>query len=412
MNRSTLIPLSLFLLMPLACNGGSGDTSTSPTDDETGINTFMTVGDGDGDPGDGDGDGSGDGDGDGSGGMDMPLCGMVSIIPEYTPPHVMLVVDASGSMISNTWDHDLNNGTPEETRWKTLYGVVETVMDQFGPAMRAGIKRFPSETACDPNPCYNSTACTVTPSPEVTVDINNGAAILAAIPGPDDDGSSVEGGTPTTRGVNSAVTHLRSLSEEIPRYILLITDGAANCTPDLAFPALVEDYDETLAPTVQGALDDDAITTFVVGIDIIDQLLGVGPDGSPEANPYERLNEVALAGGAPKNMGNDPEKFFNATNQDELLTALGGIIDEITECVIDLSMTEEGPPDPIQVPFVQFTADGMTIPYLMDPADCDSMDGWTWLEYGVIVTFCGQYCDDFKTASAVFDGLYGCPPPG
>src|SRR5690606_14516593 len=151
-------------------------------DDETGVTTLPggdgdPVGDGDGDPFPGDGDGDGDGD-------DEPDCGSVSITPEYTPPNVMLVVDASGSMISNSWDHDLDPNTPDETRWKTLYGVVETLMNQFGPAMNAGIKRFPSESACDPNPCYNETACVVEPDPEVGVGPDNGGAILAAIPGP------------------------------------------------------------------------------------------------------------------------------------------------------------------------------------------------------------------------------------
>ncbi|HVI04075.1 MAG TPA: vWA domain-containing protein [Enhygromyxa sp.] len=399
------VPLALTLI---GCKGDDGPASTGD-DDETGI-TSLTTGDGDGDdPGDGDGDpetGDGDGDGDGEGDGDgAPDCGMVSIAPEYVPPNVMLVVDASGSMISNQWDHDLDAQTPNETRWRTLYGVVESIMNQFGPAMNAGIKRFPSETACDPNPCYNETACVVTADPEVGVGLDNGAAI----PGPDDNGSSVEGGTPSTLGINAAVEHLSAQSPDIPRYILFITDGAANCTPGFNFPEVVENYDETLEPTVAAALADNNITTFVVGIDIINMLIGAGPDGSPEANPYERLNDVALAGGAPKNMGNDPEKFFNATNQDELLTALSGIITEITDCVIDLSSTEQGAPPPNQIPFVTFEADGDLVPFV---EDCENEDGWAWLEYGVVVTFCGSYCDDFKGGGVVFDGTYGCPPAG
>jgi hypothetical protein len=415
MNRSMII----FATLPLAltfigCTSDDGPSGTGD-DDETGITT-MNQGDGDGDTGDGDGDtgdgdgdtGDGDGEGDGDGDMD---CGMVSITPEYVPPNVMLVVDASGSMISNDWDHDLDPVTPDETRWMTLHGVVQTIMDQFGPAMNAGIKRFPSESACDPNPCYNATACVVTPNPEVDVGLDNGAAILASIPAADDNGTSVEGGTPSTAGINVAVEHLAAQNPALSRYILFITDGAANCTPGFEFPEVIENYDETLEPTVEAALNDHQITTFVVGIDIINSLLGAGPDGSPEANPYERLNDVALAGGAPKNMGLDPEKFYNSTNQDELLTALSEIIDDITECVIDLSTTDEGVPEPVQIPHVSFEVDGMTVPYIEDLADCETGDGWAWLEYGVVVTFCGSYCDDFKSGGVMFDGTYGCPPP-
>src|SRR5690606_13814376 len=36
-------------------------------------------------------------------------------------------------------------------------------------------------------------------------------------------------------------------------------------------------------------------------------------------------------------------------------------------------------------------------------------DGWTWIEEGEIMTFCGSYCDDFKGGGVQFDGKYGCP---
>ena len=137
-------------------------------------------------------------------------------------------------------------------------------------------------------------------------------------------GTAVEGGTPTTRGINCAVASSRPSRPASLDYILLITDGAANCNPDvdqMDNGLLLETYDETLAPTVTAAKDD-GITTFVVGIDIVDMHVNEAIDGAPAANPFQRLNEVALAGGAPKNMGMDAEKFFNSTNEDELLLAL------------------------------------------------------------------------------------------
>src|SRR5690606_263351 len=212
-------------------------------------------------------------DGDGDNG-----CGAVPFDLEYLPPNVMWVVDTSGSM-GLLWDHDLNPNTPAQTRWKVLHGAISTVMQQFGPATNAGIQRFPSEAACDPNPCYNSTGCLVSESPDVGVALNNGAAMLAAMPGADDDGTSIEGGGPITSAINSAVTYLSSLAPEVPRHIVLITDGAANCTPGFAIPELLESYDETLVPTVEAALDDNGIETYVVGIEIVDAVLGAGTDG-------------------------------------------------------------------------------------------------------------------------------------
>jgi hypothetical protein len=414
MKRSMIVCLTLPCAMAgCPSNPPSGDTNN---DDETGVSTFMTVGDGDGDNGDGDadsGDGDGDaGDGDGDGGMDVPNCGEVEIVPTYIPPAVMLVVDASGSMVlpDNNWDHDLDPNTLDVTRWFSLHGVVDAIMTNYGAAMYAGLQRFPSAAACDPHPCYNATSCTTETTPEVEIALDNAAAVLAALPGPDAGSTEIEGGTPATKGFVSGLNHLKMQPEELPRYMVLITDGAANCNTDLEFPFFIEDYDENLPTTVEAAWMDDGIPTFVVGIDIIDQLVGAGNDGAPYANPYERLNDVAVAGGAPKNMGMDAEKFYNATNQIELLDALQAILGEVTDCTIDLTMQDGGAPDPIQIPYVTFVVDGMEVPGPLD--DCSSGDGWAWVEVGLTMTFCGSYCEDFKNGTATFDGTYGCPPPG
>jgi hypothetical protein len=313
---------------------------------------------------------------------------------------------------ANNWDHDLDPNTLEVTRWFSLHGVVDTVMTNFGAAMYSGLQRFPSAAACDPDPCYNQTSCTTETSPEVELALDNGMAVLAALPGPMADDTEIEGGTPATKGMVSAIEHLLDQPDDFPRYVLLITDGAANCNTDLPFPDYIEMYDETLPTTVEDAFMNENITTFVVGVDIINMLVGVGGDGAPEANPYERLNDVALAGGAPKNMGMDAEKFYNATNQVELLDAIQLILGTVTECTIDLTMQPGGAPDPIQIPYVKFFTGDPQVEVPGPVADCATEDGWTWVEEGLIVTFCGSYCDDFKTGAVVFDGEYGCPPPG
>jgi hypothetical protein len=415
MKRSMMFCLTLPFAVA-ACNPEPPGSSTTGEDETEGISSFGTLGDGDGDPGDGDGDGDGPGDGDGDGQADLPDgpdCGEVSITPTYVPPQVMLVVDASGSMVyaPNNWDHDLDGGTPDVTRWFSLHGVVDTVMTNYGPAMFSGLQRFPSAAACDPHPCYNATSCTTETSPEVDMALDNGGPILAALPGPNADSTEIEGGTPATKGMVSAINHLMAQPAGLPQYILLVTDGAANCNTDLPFPDYIEFYDETLPTTVEDAYMNEGITTFVVGVDIEDALVGAGADGAPEANPYQRLNDVAVAGGAPKNEGMDAEKFFNATNQGELLMAIEEILGTVTECTIDLTMQEGGAPDPIQIPFVKFfTGDPpVEVPKVMD---CANEDGWTWLEEGLIVTFCGSYCDDFKSGTTTFDGVYECPPAG
>lgn len=340
-------------------------------------------------------------------------CGEVMIDPEYLPPNIMLIVDASGSMVVNSWDHDLDGGTPDVTRWNTLHGVVSTVMNNFGAQINAGIQRFPSSDACpmyvspQNTNCYNSGACPVNDAPEVSVAPDNAVAIIGAIPGPDAVYPEVIGGTPATAGVKSALAHLKSLPPPNLNYMLLITDGAANCVEGLPFPQALETYDDGLQLTVGNAFTNDSIPTFVVGIDILDALVGMGSDGSPEANAYAELNEVAVAGGVPKNMGMDADKFFNTTNEQELLDALSSIIGEVTECTIDLTMQDGGPPTEDQIPYVKFTVNGTDVPFV---ENCDSESGWTWIVEGEIMTFCGSYCEDFKNG-APMEGTYGCPPP-
>ena len=84
---------------------------------------------------------------------------------------------------------------------------------------------------------------------------------------------------------------------------------------------------------------------------------------------------------------------------------------DITECTIDLTMTTRARrprlADPVR--HVHLQRRGSPVPR---PGRLRQQDGWTWIEEGLIVTFCGSYCDDFKTGGAVFDGTYGCPPAG
>jgi hypothetical protein len=405
---------AVIVVIAVVLHLGGCRSDTVQIDGESGAS--GTTGDGDGDAGDGDGDPSGDGDGDTGDGdgepgdgdpamEDVPICHQIDFATTYAPPQVMLVVDASDSMVSepNSWDHDLDMATPEVTRWFSLHAVIDTVMTNFGAAMYAGLQRFPSAAACDPYPCYNATACTTETAPEVDIALDNAAAILAALPGPNADSTEINGGSPATKGIVSALDHLMLQPEQLSRYILLITDGAANCNTDLPFPDAIELYDATLPTTVENAYMNEGIPTFVVGIDIQNELVGVGPDGRPEANPRQRLNAVALAGGVPKNMGTSAEKFFNATNQAELLLTLEQIL-QVIDCTSDLP---EVGSDPAQIPFLQFQSDDRIVPGPFD--DCANEEGWAWIEVGHTVIFCGSYCDDFKNGAS-FEGTYGCPP--
>jgi hypothetical protein len=385
----------------IASGDGDGDTNGDGDGDTNGD------GDGDGDTnGDGDGDTNGDGDGDTNGDGDGdtgPSCTPDQyLVDDYQPPAVMLVVDASGSMVGNAWDHDNNINTPNVTRWNSLYSVVQSIMTNFGDKMLAGVQRFPAASACDPHPCYNETACTTQQVPEAAVAPNNIAAVLAAIPGANATNLDIEGGTPTTLGIQSAVNHLLAQPGDVPRAIVLITDGAANCTPNTFMPDLVENYDQTLPVVVADAYQTHGIPVFVVGIDIVNLVVGIGVDGAPEANPFERLNDVAVAGGTAKN---GAEKFYNSTDQVELLTSLQGIFTSLVGCSIDLGELPDGLPPVEKIPFVELEFGGDPVPFVNS---CQAGDGWTWVEEGVVVQLCGSACEQYAADGDPVTVVYGC----
>ncbi len=447
--RISSFPASLASVLLLttfpACTTPGGDGDGDASAGETCGALFCSEGEsGDGD-GDGDGDGeasTGDGDGDGDGdgsctdddqcpetqicntalGQCVPDCGKAEVVLSPPPPPVMLVLDKSGSMVSNSWDHDANPGTPDETRWATLFTVTEFILNNFDNSIAFGMQLFPSVAACPNANCYNADACTVSGAPEVGIADMNGSAILAAMPAASSGSSVIKGGTPASDGIRNAVTAIQSqtIPDGVTPAIILVTDGAANCgqgqvCENLTNCPLLEEYDSELPTLVGDAFTNDGIPTYVVGIDIIDQQLGtIVGDGTPDANPHTELNAVAVAGGVPQTGGAD--SFYNATNQAELQAALELIANDLVDCEVDLTEPPNMAVPPAQIPFVEFIIGGSMVPGPLPGVteqDCidGTDDGWIWINEGSVLRFCGSYCEDLKMTGEV-DGIYNCPPAG
>ncbi|MBK6923478.1 MAG: VWA domain-containing protein [Deltaproteobacteria bacterium] len=337
-------------------------------------------------------------------------CGVVDYELQAVPPNVVLVLDKSGSMVSDNdvdgngemdgfWDHDADPMTPPISRWNSLYNVVEFVVDGFDTQINFGGVLFPSQNATNQ---YSANACKVATTPEIPVATTNAAAILAGIP-PATATTEIQGATPATAGIQTALDHLATLDPEVPKFLILVTDGAANCSADNPSPPdLLEVYDDNLPVLVGSAYTDLGVPTFVVGIDIVDALAGVGADGVPEANTFVELNAVAEAGGRPQ-PGN--EKFFNTVNELELMSALGEIAGAVVSCVIPL----EPPPD--YPDYVEVQVGGVDIPRV---DDCSTEDGWVFSNpdgpYDSL-ELCGSACDQLIAVGTV-DATYGCPPAG
>jgi hypothetical protein len=154
-------------------------------------------------------------------------CGEQQFVLEAVPPNVMLVLDRSGSMTDQSWDGDANPGTPDVTRWASLHAVVDEVVTSFDADINFGAAFFPSADAEDQ---LGADACDTHATPEVMVASTNAAAVLAAMPDPTT--MDLMGATPATAGVESALGHLETLDPTVDRFMILVTDGAANCSAD------------------------------------------------------------------------------------------------------------------------------------------------------------------------------------
>jgi hypothetical protein len=334
-------------------------------------------------------------------------------------PRVVLVLDKSGSMVlpgkSNEpgevgdgfWDHDNDANTPEVTRWSSLHAVVESLFAGLDSVINFGAVLFPSTSAISD---YSALACPVDAAPLVPVAAMNGAKILAAIPAA--EATNLAGGTPATAGMKVAIEELSSLDTTEPRFIVLITDGAANCREDAANNTeRFESYDEQLPVTVTEAAGL-GFQTYVIGIDILNVLTPMQTDGNPDnTNTFERLNELAEAGGTARP---GDEKFYNASNQIELQAALMEITEAILTCEIPLS---EPVPDKFYIQRLEVGPDGdpdqqvyeTDAPYEKPVQDCATESGWQYIdpEKRDAIILCGAACEYYKETGVV-NIEFGC----
>ncbi|MDC0674196.1 vWA domain-containing protein [Nannocystis radixulma] len=309
----------------------------------------------------------------------------------------MLVLDKSGSML-NMWDHDADPNTPTVRRWYSLYVAVNQALTDFNDELNFGMSLFPSKSALNN---YNGEACLVNEDVEVPSAEFNKNAIIAALP--DQNSLTIEGTTPTARGMTAALTYLKSLSPAIPRAVVLVTDGAANCsTSAVNNLQLFEAYDDNLAPLVNEAFVLDKISTWVIGIAIVNATTNLAMDGSPNGiNPYEKLNELATLGGTAQ-VGN--EKFYGVSNAIDLSSAFSNVlhaIDEQTQtCVVALDVS------PIFPDKAVVKLGNVEVPRIVD---CANEDGWRYVEPSpyMALELCGTACTELKLLGEA-DVEYGC----
>jgi len=285
------------------------------------------------------------------------------------PPSVLLILDKSGSMSMEQWDHDAKPQTADVTRWYSLHQVVEGVVTMFDSVVHFGVKLYPMIDAGS----FEPTACVVDPGVEVPIAPMNANGVLAGIPAIDFE---VLGGTPMETGLKRGFEYLKLLDPTLQRVAILVADGEISDT------CAGENFLEAQA-AVEDSFANFDIPTYVVGIDV-------------DASTSEQLAALALAGGKPKP---GPEPFYQTSNQGELQAAISQIVKDTLSCVIAVD------PAPSEPELFEVHIDGQAVPEVASCAE----DGYIWSVPHTEVTLCGAACDALKETGKV-QALYFCTP--
>jgi hypothetical protein len=318
---------------------------------------------------------------------DNPLCGGHAVEPmvemETIPGNILLIFDKSGSM-TDPWSGGANE------KWiDAKQAVVDAIMP-LQTNVNVGLIFFP-------HPAGGGDSCYVPPHTAAPqMNFTPGADFLVAwnafwAPVVSDD---VEGNTPLSEGLQAADALLQSATLEGTTTVVVITDGAPNCS---------NDDDAPVADQV-AYLDDlptawlmNGIKTHVVG-------LPGGGDADETQEMIDILNGVAAAGGTTQHISAaDP-----AALQTELAAIIGmSVTSNFTTCSIGLP---EKPPnlDDVHLVVVERGVE-------QDVAnDLGASGGWTLAADGSEIVLEGHFCElakqgQYEKISVVF-GCVELPP--
>jgi len=211
-------------------------------------------------------------------------CGQQSVAAQIRHPHMLIVMDKSGSMTDQPKGFDVDI-------WDGVKAALKTSLEAVQGRVSFGLELFPfpadatKQIALD---CKDN-CCEMPSTPDINVPIEDGTTavpkILAAL-----EGTSPGGGTPTAVALHRALEYFTTgagAAQSGEKFVLLATDGGPNCNTGLTCDpsgcttnleghcsgsancctnygtACVDD-----AATIEeiDALRNAGITTFVVGI--------------------------------------------------------------------------------------------------------------------------------------------------
>ncbi len=314
---------------------------------------------------------------------------------ELALTQLMFVVDRSGSM-RFTLD-GVQDAPRRQWRWTILQNALRQTITAFDDEIAMGAKFFPEVLSefdlTDPErACRTDTGAGIAPAR------GNAASILNVF-----DTSEPRGGTPTSEAVRLAAQFLKA-RRSVASTIVLATDGAPNCNPDLEALTCICTSTFSCADTPNrgrfSCLDDGRTVATIH--DVADKqkvpvyVIGIGSTERPDF--LEVLDDMAIAGGRPRPVA---PRHYNVQSEGELTSALAEIRDTVAKCTY---LTPSSPNDPNKI---TISIDGEFI-----PRDQSKRNGWDWVNQSLgELAFFGEACAKARGATgtpAVVSGVVSC----
>ena len=321
-----------------------------------------------------------------------------AFVPVQRVADLVLVVDKSASMVGEPWDADADPDTPEVTRWSSVHAVLSAFAASHENALALGLVLSPGTEATD---SYDVAACQVADGPDAPLKAMDAASLIAALPPADAGAAQIAGATPHRAALLLAYEEIAASAADGTGSVVLISDGAANCSLEAVDEAArFEAYDLAIAGVAATARAA-GITTYVIGLEVADLASPTVPDGEPDAtNNHVRLGQLALAGGGAT--GDMLAPYYNSHNQDELAAAMTTILERVYPCVVQLA------PVPVYPDFVEVFLGDVSVPRIDGPCE-GGTPAWFYSDDTFSeLTVCGALCDSLRSEGSV-DLAYRCP---
>ncbi len=286
------------------------------------------------------------------------------------PAEILIVLDRSASM----QDPPDGAASGSASKWSLVVPGVNQVVSSTSALVSWGLKVFPEGDGAE---CVAGSVTSMIPVP---IAANDGAAVTAAVTATTPAGN----GTPTGDAINAAVTYLKTLTDPNPKFILLATDGEPSCN------GTSKDSTGARTQAVQAVTDANTagFKTFVIGV------------ATTKDTATQALNDMAVAGGMARADSNPlATKYYLASTEDELVSALQTITGQVASCTFDLTAV---PPDPTNI--AVHVGGGRA------PQDTTHMNGWDYsTPDDKQITVYGSYCDQIKASNqSTVNFVFGC----